>query len=506
MNKIEVAAITAAVMLEALGAATAQTVPHQASQRGSIGTGLGQVKLPQGGAFEPRVEAAVQYVANIDLAEDGEPQIDMAGLEVAPGFYASYATRTVVGAMDYSIIGRLWEDSDFDDVSHSLSANGQWFTVPEWFSIRGQASYEDGVIDPRNGLNYGGIGIFAPGNLQEVATASLNPILQRRVGDFEFVAQYSYGRSWFLDQGKGQPVVGFVADEDSIDQSANLGFGTARPDSQISARVFYDWQRSEFETALPFEYERAGVDAGVRLSRSLVLVGDAGRESDLDANTTQGGLDSDFWSAGLRWEPSDRTLAEARYGTRFFGDSYLFSASHRARILEFSASYSEQPTVETRQLSLGDFEPGQLPPAAPDADFGRFASSPFLAKDARAEVAALGSRTRVSLAGFRFERDYLRGLLSDEVGTGVVFDATRQLASNLSADFSISYSDYELAGGALDLIDSRSSSDYDTQARVRLNRASGAHLTLGGEAGYLTRSGSSEYDGWWVALRASWVP
>lgn len=508
MNRIQAAAMMAAAVLEILGAATAQTVPYQSSQRRTVGTGLGQVELPQGGFFEPRVEAAVQYASNFELAADSEPQIDTAGIEVAPGFYASYSSRTAVGAMDYSIIGRFWDESDFDDVSHSLTANGEWSAVPEWFAIRGQASYQDAVIDPRNGLNYGGIGVFGPGNLQEVATAGVSPIFQRRVGDLEFVAQYSYARTWFLDQGKGQPVIGFVTDEDSTDQSANLSFGTAttEADSKLAALVFYDWERSEYETALPFEYERAGVDAAVKLSRSLALVGDVGRESDLDASTTQGGFDSDFWSAGLRWKPSDRTMAEARYGSRFFGDSYLFSATHRARMLELNASYSEQPTVETRQLSLGDFEPGQLPPSVPDADFGRLTGSPYVAKDARAGITAVGARSTVSLSGFRFERDYLSGLRSDETGTGVTFDATRQLASNLSCDFTVSYSDYERADDVLDSDAFGSLSDYDTQALVRLNRASGVHFTLGGEAGYLTRSGASEYDGWWVALRALWKP
>ena len=161
--------------------------------------------------------------------------------------------------------------------------------------------------------------------------------------------------------------------------------------------------------------------------------------------------------------------------------------------------------METRQLSLGDFEPGQLPPTAPGV-FGRFTSSPFVATDARVGVTATGSKTRLDLVSFRFERDYLNGLRSDEIGTGVALDTTRQLASNLSADFSISYSEYEGADNLLDPGASGSLSDYDTQVIVRLNRASGAHFTLGGEAGYLTRSGAGDFDGWWVAFRARWEP
>jgi hypothetical protein len=121
-------------------------------------------------------------------------------------------------------------------------------------------------------------------------------------------------------------------------------------------------------------------------------------------------------------------------------------------------------------------------------------------------ITATGSRTRLDLVGFRFERDYLNELRSDEIGTGVSLDTTRQLASNLSTDFSISYSEYEGAENLLDPGAAGLSSDYDTQVIVRLNRESRAHFTLGGEAGYYTRSGAGDFDGWWVALRARWEP
>ena len=112
----------------------------------------------------------------------------------------------------------------------------------------------------------------------------------------------------------------------------------------------------------------------------------------------------------------------------------------------------------------------------------------------------------IGLTGFQWERDYLSGLLQDETQTGVSLDATRQLVSNLSADFSVGYSDYERDDLSLGPDATGTASDYDTQVLLRLNRMSGASLTLSGEAGYLTRSGEADYDGWWVALRLRWVP
>lgn len=506
MIKSQVLGVAIAATL-ASAAVTAATSPYQSSQRTAIGSGLGQSDMPKGGTFEPRIGAAVQYVDNINLAEDGEPKTSLAGLELSPGFYASYSLGPVIAAIDYSLIARAWEDSDYDDISHQLSANGQWAAIPEWFSVSGQASYQDAVLDPIDGLNYGGLGIFGPSNLTEVASASVSPVLQHTFNYAVFTAQYSYGRTWYLDEGKGfdQPTIGFVSNQDSTDQSAGVSVGTADTGSRLSGQLYYDWSRSEFETAIPFEYERAGIDAGYQVSRTITLLGEYGKESDLEASTTQGGLDSEFWSAGLRWDPNENSSIEGRYGERFFGESWSFSASHQARLLQFEASYSEEPTVETQQLSLGSFNPGELPGGLPDVDFGRFNSLPYIARNADASVRAEGSRTSLGLRVFQQERDYITGQRQDEDSLGAAFDVTRKLASNLDLDFSLSYQETEQSFSSTGQQTDLRSSD-DLQAVLRLNRQAGQSLTFSAETGYLTSSGDREYDGWWVGLRGLWTP
>lgn len=496
-------AVLAALLIA--GQAAAQSEPYQYSERDTIGSGFGQVALPSGGVFQPRIEGAVQYASNTNLSEDSSEQIDSAGLEVSPGFYASISTDSVTAAIDYSMIGRIWEESDSNDLTHRLEANSEWTAIPEWFYLRGQATYGDTIIDPRAGLNYGGRGIFGSSNLAEVATATGSPMLRHRFKDFEVVAQYSYGRTWYLDEGKGESVSGFDLGRDAIDQSANFSLGTANTGSRVSGRVFYDWEDSDFENQLPYRYERAGFDGALQFARTLSLVGDVGKESALQVSTMEGGLDEDFWSAGLRWTPNERSSAEARYGERFFGESYSFELQHTARLLELTASYSEQPTVETRRLSLRDFFPGELPPGIPDIDLGLY-NRPYLAKSASVGVTAAGSRTRVSLSGYQYERDFIDETLANETNMGVRLGANRQLASNLSADLSLSYSDIERANDSSGLATSEISNDYDTQAVFSVSREASANLTMSGEAGYFIRSGDSDYHGWWVGLRAKYEP
>jgi hypothetical protein len=488
----------------------AQNVPYQSSQRTAYGEGLGQVELPPGLLFEPRVEAAVQYADNITLTSNESDQVNTAGIEFAPGFYTGYRSQNLTGAIDYSLIGRLWDDGSFDDITHRLAANGRWIAIAELFYVDATASYDDTVIDAGSGLNYGGLGIFDQGNLAEQATASISPSLRKRFKDFEVAASYRYGRVWYLDVGKGdEPASIFVPlyNDDSQDQRASVSMRTVSEGSRLNGEIFYTWDHSEFERAQPYEFERAGFSGDFVLSRTLSAVGAIGRESELDESTSAGGLDSDFWDAGLKWSPHTRTSAEARYGERFFGTSYSADIRHTARLLEFTASYEETPQVETRGVSLGEFAPGELPPFLdPSAGSGVLTSSPYVSKYSQAGLTARGLRTTLALRGFDTERNYLSEFLGDEEGTGVEFTATRTLAENASLDFSATYTDYE-RGTTLVGPDTRSAThDYDTQFVLRGNRGFGPRLTASVETGYLTRSGDQAYDAWWVGLRGRWIP
>ena len=74
----------------AAGPVIAQTVPYQSSQRSQYGNVLSDETLPRGGTFLFRVDAAVQYADNLALTDDPDLQVSSGGLELSPGFYASY--------------------------------------------------------------------------------------------------------------------------------------------------------------------------------------------------------------------------------------------------------------------------------------------------------------------------------------------------------------------------------------------------------------------------------
>ncbi len=132
-------------------------------------------------------DSAVQYVYNLNLVEDSADQVNTWGLELAPGFYASYLSGSVTAALDYSLIGRVWGESDYNDVSQIGAANGRWTAVPELFFVDAQGSITQNPINASAGIDYGQIGIFGQDNLSQQATASIAPSLQRQLGRVRFL-------------------------------------------------------------------------------------------------------------------------------------------------------------------------------------------------------------------------------------------------------------------------------------------------------------------------------
>jgi hypothetical protein len=486
----------------------AQNIPNQSGRRAEFNRSFGNEELPPGLMLEPRVDWAVQYAENTNLASsNGESS---AGVELAPGAYVSYNTARFRGALDYSLIGRLWDDGTLQDVTHDLAANGRWVAIPELFSVSGDASYGDTLIDLQQGGNYGNLGVFNSGNISERATASVRPALEKRFKDFQFRALYEYGQVWYFDQGNGEPNSTFytVSQEDSTNQAADVSLALVPGQRRYWGKVFYEWNRSDFDLSIPYQFERAGLDGGTELTRTLAFVGDVGVESALDESTSAGGLDSEFWSAGLRWENSGRTSLEARYGERFFGSSYSATFTHTARLLRFNASYSQEPDVDNRRINLAAFDPGELPPwFDPSADAGQYNSQPFVGENAHVGLTAQGNRTTLGVRAFDTNREYLSDLIGDEQGTGVAIIGTRRLAVNSSADFRLSYVDSQrdatffVVGQPID-----PSHTYRTELTLRANRDFGPRVIVSVEAGYFNSAGTEDYDGWWAGVRGRWLP
>lgn len=501
-DRIRGCALRCVVTAVLMHGAAASADPYQFDLRSKFMREPNTEQRPPGLDLKPRIDTAAYLVGNINLAEDSSEEIDTAGIEGAPGLYASYRSNRADAQLDYSLIGRAFEASEYDSVSHLLSADGSYMAIKDLFFINAQAGYSDAIIDASRSTNYGGTGLFDRSNVQEVGRASVTPSLTHQFGAFRFDASYTYGRVWYFDSDdvdNTDPIflVGF--DEDSEDQRFNVSLGTSDLDNAATLRGFYEWQDSTFETSQPFRYERAGLDTSLRLTRTLRLVADGGVETDLTETTTDGGLDSDFWHAGLRWEPDSRTSVEARYGNRFFGDSYSFEARRESRLLTLRASYLEDPEVETRRIGI-NFDPDDFPLPPPD-DFAVFSSSPYVRKDAVLTAIVEGARTHVRLDAFDRNREYIQELLPDEERTGVRLSVVRDIGSDLYGEIAGRYEDIT-QGQRIQLPENPVIfRGYDRDVMLRITWEAFLNFQASAEGGYLARSGDRDYDGEWFAVR-----
>jgi len=479
-----------------------QADPYVSDMRSRFDREADKPEVHPGLYVAPRIESALMLVGNINLASNSEDEVDVAGFELVPGIYASYTTPRAQAALDYSLIARAFEDDDYNDVSHRLSANGLYSVVPEWMFIRGQASYSDTVVDPARSYNYGGTGLFDRTNLVETATALVEPGIHHEFRHVVMDASYSYGGVWYLEDKNNPPPATLFSgtNDDAINQRALFSLGTADPEAITTLRGYYEWQASDFDRSLPYRYERAGAELSLRIVESLRLVGDGGSESDLDQSTTDGGLDTTFWHAGFEWRPDSHTELDARYGERFFGDSWSASLSREGRWVTVKASYVEDPEVETRRLNQ-DFDPGSLPIPDPNEDLSFFSAFPYIRKDANASIIASGARTKLRLDVYDRKREFINVFPPDERTQGVSFNAERDLGRALYLEFDARYDDIERGRRNLDPTDVRLVHDYDREAMLRISWEAYRNFTCSAEAGYLARSGDREYTGQWFALR-----
>jgi len=491
-----------ALAVGVLQASVASADPHEFDLRSIFVRDAQREERPPGFDLRPRIDSSLLFVGNINLAENSADEVDVAGLEVAPGIFASYRSNRADAKLDYSLISRVFEDDDYDSTSHWLTADANYMLVKDLLFIDARAGYSDSIIDPARSLNYGDTGLFDRSNIEETGRASISPSLTKQLGGFRFDARYTYGRVWYFESDDVDPppdtlFIGF--NEDSEDQRAYVSLGTSDPDNAATLKGFYEWQYSQFELAQPYRYERAGLDTSLRLTRTLRLVADGGVESDLTENTTEGGLDSDFWHAGLRWQPDDRTSVDARYGERFFGESYRLDARRETRWVTFRASYSEDPEVETRRIGI-DFDPDDFP-VPPPSDFSILAGFPYVRKDALLSAIAEGARTHIRLDVYDRNREYLQNAFPDEESTGVLLNVARDIGSDLYGEIQLRYDD--ILRGQRTLVPEvlEPFHDYDKDAMVRLTWEAYRNFRAAAEAGWLARSGDREYDGEWLALR-----
>jgi uncharacterized protein (PEP-CTERM system associated) len=487
---------------------------HNNNRQGK-GEGVGKVSAAAGAAlgaiivgaaapaqasveFTPTIEVGATWTDNIELAPRIQSEQTEYVAEVMPGFELRQEGRRLKSSLNYSLRSFFYEkDSDRDTSFHDAGASLNAEVIRNLFFIEAQGAYKQQIIDPTRPVNNNFL--FAVDNLTDAISGSVTPRLRREFDLLQVDASYTAG---FIDYKQTGDIATLTSDADTQEQRISL----ASPDDDrfISWGAEYTRQSTEFDDVQVmgvqrFEFEQASAEIGIRLIDELRLIGRGGKESDVEENSTDGGLDETTWEAGLAYSPTPGTKFEAFYGKRFFGTTYRASARREAQFLQLSASYDEGPVTQAQQL-LSQAQTGSpVTPIAPldpgTNPIGTLTSDVFIAKNFDLTIGLTGRLTKVNVSGLNQRREYLVSR-QDERVTGARATVIRNLSARTDATVDIFYTDTMFRSG--DAFNERS-------LRFGLTRTLSERISANAMIGRVTRSGTFGYTANWinVGLKAS---
>lgn len=291
--------------------------------------------------FDLYIELVASYTDNLYLAQEGAEESDYVG-QVIPGFTFTKNDGWFTTDTAYRMQALFFNsDSELNTVFHQLASDSTIEVAPSLLFVDIDASIDQSVVNPLRSIPTSNI--VATENLGDVGIANVNPYLLQQIGSSEAFFRADY--TWGIGEYEGFEFDAFSQVDDFTQDVWGVFVGTAARDAGLEWSAAYDNQFIDYETITDYRYERAGLTLGIPVSRTFRLIALGGVESDLIQGRNIGGLDSNYWEAGFRVNAGQRNTLELRAGERFFGKSYFANIELDGRVLDFSASYSENPTT-----------------------------------------------------------------------------------------------------------------------------------------------------------------
>ena len=442
-------------------------------------------------SFEPYFGLDLMWLDNLNLAGPGEAKQEDYIAQVTPGLRLNHQGQRFNAYLDYQLQALFYQDdSDLNDVLHNANLSADITAVEDWFVVGLDGSYFQSLVDPERPQNANNL--FNVGNTSDTAAGRITPELRHRFGGVQLDALYSVG---IVDYREDSDAATLLDDSRNDEGSAQLS--SADKEAPVTWVARYEYQHTDYDISLPFEYERALAEIGVRVASGLRLIGRGGSESDPFDVPSDGGLEESFWAAGFLWRRGERFELRVLGGERFFGTSWEALLRSKGRVLQLELGYDELPTTQTQQVAMRDVQapdpalpPQPIPPDA--ALFGRATSEIYLLKRAHAQLTAVGRLTRIGVDVSAEKREYVQlGGIEDEFRAGRLF-VNRRFGQHTFGEIGASVVDADLRDGG---------SYRDQQYDLRIARELGARTTVSLTGHHLSRSGDlDEYDANWVSL------
>lgn len=286
--------------------------------------------------FGLNVDLGIIHTDNVRLATEGLEESETV-FTVVPEFLLSKDSERLQADIRYRPEGYFYSDtSDANDIYHVLDATLTAALVRNRFFIAMDATNSQSIVTPDD--RYPTTNLPISSNRVDATTLGIRPYWQQPLGQATMLVEADFRR---------------VEYDNSFFQESDYGEGHFRLDNidnqqGLAWALDYRFRRIEYETALPYEFQRASVNLGFWISGTVRVFAEGGSETPFD-NFVDSTMDSDFWEGGVQYRPNQRLDLEVAIGDRSYGESYRGRLRYELRRGNITATYTEAPTTRADQ-------------------------------------------------------------------------------------------------------------------------------------------------------------
>lgn len=363
---------------------------------------------------------------------------------LTPSFSLSGSGSRVKADINYDLsYDNYAQNSDLNGLRHNLlgvTNTDLWkehATVDARASVSEQAVSRTGPADSRT----------QPSNQTRIATYSLTPRLEQRLGDWAAAeALYRHAETKYLQTSVGSAS---TLPNDSTTDSAKLGLKSSSEFTRWRWSLFGDSSTTQRTSSASLDQSSITGSSDFAINRHLGFLTTLGFEDISDPTIGDNQYGGMFYSAGLRLQPGPRTMLKAEVGRRYDGVYWSGEAQyemaltslrayHREGIRTQSLNYADQLNAVQRDENGNLVNPFTGTEAQPNADMSDLTSDLFKEKETALSFTHRRQRYIWTFSSNLLTRDYVsRGTQEETLGLNLSLNHsfTPKLSGNVAVNY-----------------------------------------------------------------------
>ncbi len=289
--------------------------------------------------FDTSVAASITHTNNVALDLPANEQQDTI-YSLSPTFILTQeSARTNLGLRWNPQAIQYKELEGADNVFHIVDADFNAELVKERLFLDVAAAQFQTIVTPEG--NFPINNFVATNNRADSRVVSVAPYWVQRWGGTELRIDASHTQTDFEDEA----LQNTVALQSNDANRAVFHLGSAPKDFGATWSLDYNYQRVDYEDAIPWEYQRASAQIGYWVIDTVRVFATGGQETAFDDFFT-GKLEDDLWEAGIQYAPNSRLNLEVAAGERSFGSSRRAELTHTTSRWTTRLRYNEGPQTQ----------------------------------------------------------------------------------------------------------------------------------------------------------------